>query len=348
MYCKNEPPDYCPHTQLLEDHKIHRVEIYEERLGGYCEVIVTPYLDSDGVLIGSVHIIRDINEQKKAEHEKEKIQSQLLHAQKLASVGRLAAGIAHEINTPTQFIGTNIDFLEEASQDIITFTEKLLQIMKTAPVEIADAVNSAVEEMDWEYLAEEMPLAISQSHEGVKRVSSIVRAMKEFSHPGGKGKESLSLNKIIHTTVTVASNEWKYVADMDLHLDTDLPQIPLLADEMGQVILNMLVNAAHAIGEKLGDNPEGAKGTITITTAKIDKNVELRISDTGAGMPEDVQLRIFDPFYTTKKLGKGTGQGLAISHDVVVEKHHGTIMVESTPGKGTVFIIHLPLREKEN
>ncbi len=193
-----------------------------------------------------------------------------------------------------------------------------------------------------------MPLAISQSHEGVKRVSSIVRAMKEFSHPGGKGKESLSLNKIIHTTVTVARNEWKYVADMDLHLDTDLPQIPLLADEMGQVILNMLVNAAHAIGEKLGDNPEGVKGTITITTAKIDKNVELRISDTGAGMPEDVQLRIFEPFYTTKKLGKGTGQGLAISHDVVVEKHHGTIMVESTPGKGTVFIIHLPLREKEN
>jgi two-component system, NtrC family, sensor kinase len=342
------PPDYCPHLKLLQDNKSHRVEIYEERLGGHCEVIVTPYYDTDGTLIGSVHIVRDINEQKQAEHEKEKIQSQLLHAQKLESVGQLAAGIAHEINTPTQFIGTNVNFLDEASKDIISFMEQLQHIIKTAPQEIAAAVNTAVEEMDWEYLAEEMPLAISQSHEGVKRVTSIVRAMKEFSHPGSKDKESLSLNKIINTTVTVARNEWKYVAEVDLDLDPDLPQIPLLADEMGQVILNMLVNAAHAIGEKLGDNPDGKKGTIHISTRKSNNGVELRIADTGAGMPEEVQLRIFDPFYTTKKVGKGTGQGLAISHDVIVEKHKGTIAVESTPGRGTTFIIHLPLDEEKS
>ncbi len=345
IHDREELPNYCPHIKLLQDHKSHRVEIYEERLGGHCEVIVTPYYDPDGSLVGAVHIIRDINEQKEAEQEKAKIQSQLLHAQKLESVGQLASGIAHEINTPTQFIGTNIDFLDEAAHDITAFMVQVQQIIKTAPQEIAEALNTALEEMDWEYLAEEIPLAISQSHEGVKRVSSIVRAMKEFSHPGSKNKESLNLNQIIKTTVTVARNEWKYVADMDLNLDEALPQIPLLADEIGQVILNMLVNAAHAIGEKLGNNPEGDKGTITISTEKIGNGVELRIHDTGAGMPEKVQLRIFDPFYTTKRVGKGTGQGLTISHDVIVEKHHGTIDVESEMGKGSCFIIRLPLKK---
>jgi len=347
VHGKDEPPDYCPHLKLLQDQKSHRVEIFEERLGGYCEIIVTPYSDSDGVLIGAIHIVRDINEQKRIEQEKEKIQSQLLHAQKLESVGQLAAGIAHEINTPTQFIGTNIDFLEEVSRDIAVFMERLKHIVKKAPQEIADEVNTAMEEMDWDYLSEELPQAIAQSHEGVQRVSSIVRAMKEFSHPGSKEKALQNLNTIINTTITVARNEWKYVAEVGLNLDPTLPQIHLLADEMGQVILNMLVNAAHAIGERLGDNPEGEKGTISISTRKVGENVELRIRDTGIGMPETIRLRIFDPFFTTKEVGKGTGQGLAISHDVIVEKHRGTIAVESTEGEGTTFIIYLPLNEEK-
>jgi len=348
VHGKDEPPDYCPHTKLLQDHKSHRVEIFEERLGGHCEVIVTPYYTSDGSLVGSVHIIRDINEQKKAERAKEKMQSRLLHAQKLESVGQLAAGIAHEINTPTQFIGTNIDFLAEATRDISTFMQQIQGISKIAPKETAEAINEAIEELDWEYLAEEIPVTIEQSLEGVKRVTSIVRAMKEFSHPGSKDKAIQNLNAIINTTITVARNEWKYVADVELDLAPDLPKIPLLADEMGQVILNMLVNAAHAIGEKLGENPEGEKGSITITTQVVAGNVEMRISDTGAGMPEKVRQRIFDPFYTTKQVGKGTGQGLAISHDVIVEKHHGAITVASTPGQGTTFCISLPRKEEAN
>ena len=338
-------PDYCPHAKLLRDNTGHKIEIYEELLGGHCEVIVAPYYDPDGTLMGSVHIIRDINERKKAELEKEKIQSQLLHAQKLESVGQLAAGIAHEINTPTQFIGTNINFLDEASQDIFRFLAQLKIIIETAPQEIIDGVNTALEEMDWDYLAEELPLAISESLEGVRRVTSIVRAMKEFSHPGSKNKEMFNLNQIINTTVTVSRNEWKYVADIDLKLDTDLPQIPLLADEMGQVILNIIVNAAQAIDEKLGKNSNGDKGIITISTKKTENGVVLYIHDTGIGMPEKVQCRVFDPFYTTKKVGKGTGQGLAISHDVIVKKHQGTIAVKSTPGEGTTFIIHLPMKE---
>ncbi len=348
VHGKDEPPDYCPHSKLLQDHKSHRAEIYEERLGGHCEVIVTPYYASDGSLVGSVHIVRDINEQKKAEQTREKMQSQLLHAQKLESVGQLAAGIAHEINTPTQFIGTNIEFLAEASRDISSFMQQIQGISKIAPKETAEAITEAIEELDWEYLAEEIPVTIEQSLEGVKRVTSIVRAMKEFSHPGSKDKAVHNLNVIINTTITVARNEWKYVADVELDLAPDLPQIPLLADEMGQVILNMLVNAAHAIGEKLGENPEGEKGSIAITTRVVANRVEMRISDTGAGMPEEVRQRIFDPFYTTKQVGKGTGQGLAISHDVIVEKHHGVITVTSTPGKGTTFCVSLPLKEEAN
>lgn len=343
VHGEDEPPDYCPHSKLLEDHQSHRVEMYEERLGGHCEVIVTPYYDSDGSLVGSVHIVRDINEQKKAEQGKEKIQSQLLHAQKLESVGQLAAGIAHEINTPTQFIGTNVNFLDEASHDISDFIVRLKEIAQKAPRDVNAAIDEALEEMDWDYLAEEMPLAITQSQEGVKRVTSIVRAMKEFSHPGGKDKELLNLNKIIDTTVTVARNEWKYVAEVDLDLDPELPEIPLLADEMGQVILNMLVNAAHAIADKLGANPEGDKGKISISTKKTDNGVELHIGDTGQGIPEESRPRIFDPFYTTKNVGKGTGQGLAISHDVITEKHGGKISFTSEMGEGTRFVITLPL-----
>ncbi|MBU0943137.1 MAG: response regulator [Proteobacteria bacterium] len=347
VHDREESPDYCPHSKLLEDGRSHRVEIYEERLGGHCEISVTPYYDPDGSLLGSVHIARNINEQKIAAREKEKLQSQLLHAQKLESVGQLAAGIAHEINTPIQFIGTNIAFLDEADQDISDFMTQIQEIAKRAPQKINAAMDKALEELDWAYLAEEIPLAIKQSYEGVKRVRSIIQAMKEFSHPGSKNKELLDLNRIINTTVTVARNEWKYVADMELDLDPELPKVPLLADEMGQVVLNMLVNAAHAIAENLDNKRAADKGRITITTRKTRTGVELRIQDTGIGMPKEVQRRIFDPFYTTKKVGKGTGQGLAISHDVIVDKHQGTIEVESTVTEGTTFIIQLPLQDGE-
>lgn len=317
-----------------------------QRKDGSCfpaEVLLSPFEQNGEMVVQGV--VRDLSEKLRADKEKEKLQSQLLHAQKLESVGQLAAGIAHEINTPTQFIGSNVDFLDEANRDIKDFMTQILKIAENAPEDTRTAIEDAVEDMDWEYLDEEMPLAISQSREGVKRVTSIVQAMKEFSHPGSKNKELLNLNQIINTTVTVARNEWKYVAEVDLDLDPNLPKIPLLADEMGQVILNMLVNAAHAIADKLGANPEGDKGIISISTKTNDTSVELHIKDSGKGIPEESLPRIFDPFYTTKKVGKGTGQGLAISHDVIVEKHQGTISVESTPDQGTTFIIQLPLKD---
>lgn len=293
-----------------------------------------------------VSIVRDISDRLAEEQEKEKLHTQLLHAQKLESVGQLAAGIAHEINTPAQFIGTNIDFMDEANEDIATFMQRVQQIAQKAPAVIGGEIGEALEEADWEYLSEELPRAITQSREGIKRVSTIVLAMKEFSHPSSKEKIAQDLNHIVETTMTVARNEWRYVAAVELDLDPDLPQVPLLADEIGQVILNVLVNGAHAIREKLGDNPDGEKGTMTISTRKKSDTVELRISDTGMGIPEEVKDHIFDPFYTTKEVGKGTGQGLAISHDVITEKHGGTIWFTTEVGKGTVFIISLPLAEE--
>lgn len=348
MHDKKCPPAQCPHLQMLKDSQPHTVEIYEELFDRTFEVSVMPRFDADKTsLIGSIHIARDITARKEAEKEQQKLQSQLLHAQKLESVGQLAAGIAHEINTPTQYVGTNIDFLDESFRDVgklVGHLQTLLEAEKAGtllPQQFQDA-RQAMDDVDWDYLATEIPTAIGQSRDGMKRVGSIVRAMKEFSHPGSKDKVPINLNTIIQTTITVATNEWKYVAEVETDLDPDLHSIPCLSDELGQVILNMVVNAAHAIAEQLGGNLEGRKGKIILATRQDEKWVELRVSDTGAGIPEAIRARIFDPFFTTKEVGKGTGQGLAIVHDVVVDKHQGTISVESEVGVGTTFIIRLP------
>lgn len=295
-----------------------------------------------------VIILRDLTRRIEIEQERNRLAADLLQAQKLESVGRLAAGIAHEINTPTQYVGTNIDFLDEAFQDLTELIDSDDELLEMAEKEnfaseLTEKLRETREEVDIEYLREEIPGAIEQSREGIRRTTSIVRAMKEFSHPASKEKEPVDINSLIDTTVTVARNEWKYVAEMNLDLSSDLPSVPCFSDELGQVILNMIVNAAHAIEQSLGDNPEGSKGVIGITTQMKEQCAEIRISDTGTGMPEEIRDKIFEPFFTTKEVGKGTGQGLAIARSVVVDKHGGTIDVDSEPGKGTTFIISLPL-----
>lgn len=339
----------CPHTRLLADQQVHISEIYLKRLDRYFEIRAMPDIHPDDQsLIGSVFFARDITEIKNAEKEKQQLQIQLLQRQKLEAVGQLAAGIAHEINTPAQFIGTNIDFLNDSFKDIeelIKSLQHLIAEVKSGknPAELAAGAEESLQELDWEYLAEEIPEAIRQSHDGIQRITSIVTAMKEFSHPGSHEKVSDNLNAIIQTTVTVARNEWRYSAEMKLDLDESLPNVPCLHDEIGQVFLNMIVNAAHAITDKLGNNSDGEKGIIRIRTGCVDNHVEIQIEDSGAGMPLDIQQKIFEPFFTTKEVGKGTGQGLAISHDVIVGKHGGSIDVTSIPDEGTTFIIRLPL-----
>jgi len=207
-------------------------------------------------------------------------------------------------------------------------------------------LGQSSEEADLTYLLREVPQAMAQALEGVGRVSKIVKAMKEFSHPGSEGKCAIDLNHAIETTIAVARNEWKYVADVKTCFAADLPPVPCLAGEFNQVILNLLMNAAQTMGDVVKKG-SAAKGTITISTKCEDDWVEVQIQDTGAGIPEEVRSRIFEPFFTTKEVGKGTGQGLALAHAVIVKKHDGKIWFESEVGKGTTFFLRLPLTVPE-
>ena len=218
-------------------------------------------------------------------------------------------------------------------------TAKACQIEMSVSVGEVEAVS---EKADLEYLREEIPKAIEQSLEGIGRVSKIVQAMKEFSHPGADEKTPIDINKAIESTITVSRNEWKYVAEMETDFDTGLPMVPCLPGDFNQVILNIIINAAHAIAGVV-DKDSVDKGKIAISTTMDTDWAEIRISDTGTGIPEEIKDKVFDPFFTTKEVGRGTGQGLAISHSVVVDKHGGTITLETEEGQGTTFIIRLPL-----
>jgi PAS domain S-box-containing protein len=278
--------------------------------------------------------------------ERSAMEVQLRQAQKLESVGQLAAGIAHEINTPTQYIGDNVRFLKDAFQDLKSLLASYEQLLAAAKAnalssETVEEIATAVEHADAGYLLEEIPKAIDQTLEGVGRVSKLVSAMKEFSHPGTKEKTPLDLNHAIESTLTVARNEWKYVADLETEFDPSLPLISCRPGEFNQVILNLIVNAAHAIADVVGRGGT-EKGKIKVQTRNCPEWAEIRIQDTGSGIPEAVRPRIFDPFFTTKEIGKGTGQGLAIARSVVVDKHGGSIAFETEAGKGTTFIIRLP------
>ena len=275
------------------------------------------------------------------------LEGQLRQAQKLEAIGQLAAGIAHEINTPTQYVGDNARFLQDAFRDLGALLDCVTRL-RTA-LDTGEAVDAALltelaaeaGRADIGFLIAEIPQAIAQSLEGVQRVSRIVRAMKEFSHPS-ETKVAVDLNRAIETTMIVAQNELKYVADTRTDLDPQLPLVPCLPGEFNQVILNLLINAAHAIADVVAGRP-GTKGVITVSTRRVDAWAEIRIEDTGAGIPESARQRVFNPFFTTKPVGRGTGQGLAIAHTVVVKKHHGHIWFDTTAGRGTTFIVRLPL-----
>jgi len=195
---------------------------------------------------------------------------------------------------------------------------------------------------DLSYLQQEIPNAINQSLEGVERVAKIVRAMKDFSHPGSEQKQPIDLNQAIEATVTVARSEWKHVADVELQLDPRLPLVPGLGSELKQVVLNLVVNAAHAITDIAKD---GVKGKITVSSRRDGSFVEVSIRDTGCGIPEEIRSRVFEPFFTSKPVGKGTGQGLSLAHTIIVKGHQGRIWFETETGAGTTFYFQLPLEQ---
>ncbi len=279
-----------------------------------------------------------------------RLEQRLVQAQKLESIGELAAGIAHEINTPIQYVGDNTRFVQDSCGELLEIVSCCQQLVEQSSSggdlsSITEQLNRYVAQTDIDFLMEEIPTAIRQTLEGVDRVANIVRAMKEFSHPGVSEMLMTDLSKSIANTLMVARNEWKYVAEVKTEFDPNLPLVPCLPGELNQVLLNMIVNAAHAIGECLSKDSD-AKGTITIATRASSKHAEICISDTGAGIAPENVSRIFNPFFTTKAAGKGTGQGLAIAHTVIVEKHGGTIDVESALGRGTTFVIRIPLASR--
>jgi PAS domain S-box-containing protein len=303
---------------------------------------ISPIRNSDGELTAFLAIKRDITD-------RVQLEAQLRQAQKLESIGQLAAGIAHEINTPTQYVGDNTRFLQEAFGELGELASELASLV--APGAAGDALGpenlerlrGRLQEADAEFLLEEVPSAISQSLEGIERIRSIVLAMREFAHPGSNKKEPTDVNDGVRNTVTISRNVWKYDCELTLQLDPDMPLVPCDVAEINQAILNLITNAAYAIKESREAAGTEDLGVLTIATRSIGEWAEILISDTGTGIPAGIRERIFDPFFTTKEVGLGTGQGLAIVRNLIVDKHGGEIDLESQEGQGTTFRIRLPL-----
>jgi two-component system NtrC family sensor kinase len=258
---------------------------------------------------------------------REAAQHELRLAQKLEAVGRLAAGIAHEINTPVQYVGDSVQFLKSAFAD-------MLGIVKTSGV----MPNST--DTDLDFLRAEVPAAIERIIEGLQRVAAIVRAMKEFARYGGPDKQAADLNRALKATLQIARTEYKHVATIDLHCG-NIPEVLCNVGELSQAFLNLIVNAAHALADAGRDSENG---WIKIRTQFVDNSVELTFEDNGCGIPEDIVAKIYDPFFTTKEIGRGSGQGLAIARSIVVDRHDGSIGVVSLPSIGTCFTLRLPVR----
>jgi PAS domain S-box-containing protein len=338
-----------------------RTELRARRKDGsifWVGFFIAPVKDSAGIITHCIGIGADITariEQDRIQRQlqdrlysemqdRERMSMELRVAQKLESVGRLAAGIAHEINTPIQYVGDGVAFLQSAQADL----ERLLEVYRAAfkrlaaeesPAAVIESVEKAQATADLEFLRIEVPKAFDRTLQGVERVAAIVRAMKEFAHPDANEHSPADLNHAIETTLIVAHNEYKYTATVETKL-TPLPEVMCNVGELNQVFLNLIVNAAHAIQES---GKDATTGRITIATARSRDNVVISVTDNGCGIPDENLEKVFDPFFTTKEVGRGTGQGLAIARSIVSEKHGGSIDVHSTVGVGTRFVVRLPI-----
>ncbi len=359
--------DWACHKAALERHEpfqdleIQRVDSHGREVWSVLQG--RPFFDATGRFKGSRGVGRDFTASKLAarelavaSHALQEANSSLMHemrerarvtegelrlSHKLEAIGQLAAGIAHEINSPMQYIGDNAQFLKSAFVDLcegLARTKKLCLELGGERA-TADLLRSIFDELHIEYLLEQAPKALKGTLEGVGRVTTIVRALKDFAHPDPREKTSCDINSLLETALIVARNEYKYVAEVETAF-AELPLVFCHVGEINQVFLNLLVNAGHAIGEVVGNG--GGKGLIRIETARSESSVTVKITDSGCGIPPEIQDRIFQPFFTTKAAGKGTGQGLAIARSIVVDKHRGTLTFQSRVGHGTTFTICLP------
>ncbi len=275
--------------------------------------------------------------------------NKLALAQKMEAMGQLSAGLAHEINTPIQYINDNTLFLKDTFSDMDLIIEKFLhlfQTLKTGSIDtsMVKQIETALDQLDLDYTRREIPQAIDQAIEGIDRIKKVIQTMKVFSHPGKKNHVLTDVHHCLQNAIMISKNEWKHIADVSINMEPDLPKIKCNPGEINQVFLNLIVNASHAISEKT-NTQFGDKGKIEIRAHTKKNWLEISISDTGTGIPETVKPKVFDPFFTTKEPGKGTGQGLAISRSIVKDRHHGKISIETCEGKGTTFIIELPIHQ---
>ncbi|HEY0194943.1 MAG TPA: ATP-binding protein [Kofleriaceae bacterium] len=331
----------------LEGARADRARLHQTvaELTGIEEQLARANHELEQRVIARTTALSDANRQLKLEMKhRSAMEVELRQAQKLESVGRLASGIAHEINTPVQFVSDSCGFLETASEEltsVVRLDRELLDGLahRRLTIDQALARRAAREaELELGYLMEQLPLAIQRSLQGLTRVTDIVRAMKEFAYPDRVEQAPADLNRAITSTLTVAHTEYKYVAELETEF-AELPLVTCHVGELNQVVLNIVVNAAHAIEAQRRET----MGKITVRTRAARDKVQIIIEDNGCGIPAAVIDKIYDPFFTTKEIGKGTGQGLAIARAVVVDKHHGQLDVHSTVGAGTRFTITLPI-----
>lgn len=289
--------------------------------------------DPSGAIQFGTTIVEDVTATRELE-------GSLRHAQKLESVGRLASGIAHEINTPIQFVNDNVHFLQGSFETVTSFVDALRSLVRERAPGLAAEADAADLLADWDYLGVEIPKSITQTLDGLKRVETIVQSMKAFAH-NDRGVQGLTdLNAALANTLTVAIHEMKDVA-VATESFGDIPEVLCSRGDLSQVFLTLVVNAVHAIEDVVKDT--GRLGRITVSTRRDGDDVVISIADTGAGIPEAVRGHIFEPFFTTKEVGRGTGQGLAHARSVVVQKHGGGLTFETEPGVGTTFYIRLPI-----
>ena len=300
-----------------------------DKVTGMPRTVVTskvPLRDENGMMIGIIGVGFDITERKVAEQ-------RLAQGEHLESIGRLAAGVAHEINTPIQYLNDSVFFIREAMQDLLAHNAKLAALLPAG----------AAEDEDIEDLKRELPPALDRVVDGLGRIAEIVRSMKEFSHVDQREMSRVDLNRAINSTLIIARSEYKYVADVETDFQ-EIPQVTCHGGQINQVVLNLVVNAAHAIADKVKGTHD--KGVITVKTFVENGFAVVSIGDTGGGIPEAIRKRIFEPFFTTKEVGKGTGQGLSIAHNVI-KSHGGLLDFVTEVGKGTTFYVRLPLAVEE-
>jgi PAS domain S-box-containing protein len=306
-------------------------EVAHDSITGQDRVLLTskiPLHDEHGKLTGVVGIGFDITERKAAEE-------RMASSDRLESIGRLAAGVAHEINTPIQYLNDSVSFIREGVGELLAYIDKLHAAMPQNPDNKPDGND------DVEYLREELPPALSRVADGLTRIAEIVRSMKHFSHADQREMSDVDLNAAIASTLVIARSEYKDFADLETSYG-ELPKITCHGGQINQVVLNLVVNAAHAIGDVVAR--QGGRGKISVKTSVEGGFVVAAIGDTGGGIPEGIRARIFDPFFTTKEVGKGTGQGLSIARNVIVKGHGGELDFDSEPGQGTTFYVRLPIQ----